>query len=261
MRSFSTLAITATSALLFAQASAEVIYSSCLDLSEQTAGQTEPSTGFTNADQLTSSPDGDDTMHLHSFKTCTNTDENIQGIQFTLSSDAYGDPEATLFELDPLGTMEGNCSTMTIQGPLSRIRATFTDGTGMTGIAYFRGDVKKTYGNVSEEDYSEWMLSDDSPLIGVSGSISSNGVIQRLGLITLDLQCQEDSGQHVSESSQADTPTVEDTTEIQQEEVETPLFEDMGESEINVDDISADQTNLDNLEESIESFSSVPNET
>ena len=105
------------------------------------------------------------------------------------------------------------------------------------------------------------MLTDESPLIGVSGSISSNGVIQRLGLITPDLQCQEDSEQHVSESSQADTPTVEDTTEIQQEEVETPLSEDIGESEINADDISADQTNLDNLEESIESFSSVPNET
>ena len=65
--------------------------------------------------------------------------------------------------------MTGDCQEMTIEGPLSSIRASYDDRYGLTGISYFRGLAKKTYGTVREES-TEWVITEEEPLVGLYGN-------------------------------------------------------------------------------------------
>ena len=81
--------------------------------------------------------------------------------------------------------MTGDCQEMLIEGPLSSIKASYDDRSGLNGISYFRGLAKKTYGTIGEE-YIEWVITEDEPLVGLYGNYNENGV-ERLGLITIDI--------------------------------------------------------------------------
>lgn len=122
--------------------------------------------------------------------------------------------------------MTGDCQEMMIEGPLSSIRASYGDRLGLSGISYFRGLTKKTYGTVGEE-YTEWVITEDEPLVGLYGNYNENGV-ERLGLITLDVQCQADILETVEEQSVVIPDPVEEVISEEQEElvVNEPMAQD-----------------------------------
>ena len=127
-------------------------------------------------------------MRLYSFITCTNFDGNVIGLQFILSANARLDPMAIKYPLDPIGQTNDECQEMKIAGPLTRIRASYSEENGVDSIRYYRGDQMKTYGELGD-DYTEWQLQNDQPLVGVYGYQSERG-IEKLGFITFDVQCQ-----------------------------------------------------------------------
>jgi len=132
-------------------------------------------------------------MRLKAMKTCMDADHHIQGIQFDLADDIAKASEqygVNMVQLEPIGNLEKWCSEMTIEGPLSGIRASYSEKeSALGGLAYFKDNQKKTYGEVGD-DYTEWDFTDDNPVVGIEGEYNERG-IQKLGLITLDVKCQQ----------------------------------------------------------------------
>ena len=62
----------------------------------------------------------------------------------------------------------------------------------MNGVVYIRGENNKTYGNFNDSDQTQnWYLSVSEPIVGIYGVESQQG-IDKLGFITLNMQCQSD---------------------------------------------------------------------
>ena len=95
---------------------AKQISETCLHLSNELVGQ-ETGDYVSNSSQLTS-PDISDQMRLHSVTTCTNSDGSVTGLQLFLSLDPYSDsvPDDETIELDSIGSMTGNCQTLSLTG-------------------------------------------------------------------------------------------------------------------------------------------------
>ena len=188
-------------------------------------------------------------MRLYSFTTCTDSDESIKGIQFVLSNGQYSDPTATKFELDPIGQMTGECNEMLIEGPLSSIRASYAaDLKGLNGISYFRGMKKKTYGSIGDE-YTEWLVTEDQPLVGLYGNYNDEGV-ERLGLITLDLQCQIDGGKAPEQDAEVISEGLVESVEVEEEPLDVVISEEGENSVVDLNEnILEEESDLKMFEE------------
>lgn len=148
-----------------------------------------------------------DEMRLHSFKTCQDSDDNVIGIQFFMAVNPYTEVDVDLYEMAPIGLMEGICHTVKPSGPLHQIRAAGGDD-GVTGIKYYNGD-EKQYGDVPKRRWkkTDWEFSEDQPLVGLYGRQSERG-IEQIGFITLDTQCQLAAEIVVEEEETAEETTV-----------------------------------------------------
>ena len=195
MNSFNKVLISTVVALMTSEAQANDIHRSCLQLSDTTIGKGTVIYGvpvhFSNNAQLTKDYMSED-MRLYSFTTCENADGNITGLQFFLSESQYLEhPEdEQLITLDPLGKMTGNCQTMTLQGHLDKIEASYNEENGVHGLRFYRDGKYKDYGKLSDDTVT-WDFTDDKPLLGLYGNHNTKG-IKKLGFITLDLACQAD---------------------------------------------------------------------
>jgi hypothetical protein len=91
-------------------------------------------------------------MRLYSFTTCADTDGNITGLQFLMSESSYLEhpKEEELFAMDPLGSMSGECQTMTLRGHLSKIEASYNEESGVNGLRFYRDKKYKEYGNLGD---------------------------------------------------------------------------------------------------------------
>ena len=191
MNSYSKVLISAVAALA-TQAEASGIHNSCLTLSNATIGEPDSTQQFmTNENTLTSGAVTSD-MKLDGFVMCTDGD-NVTGLQFFLTQTPYLETEyAELLLLDPIGQMTGDCGSLRFSGPVDHVKASTKRNNGVRGLAFHYEDKKAEVGGslggfrVSTQD---WHFTEDQELIGVYGESSPNG-IEKLGFITLDLQCQ-----------------------------------------------------------------------
>jgi len=105
-------------------------------MTDQTLGSDNGETFFTNEAQLTSSAVTEN-MRLWGYKVCAD-DDSFQGLQFILSekdhSEAIEDFAAETLVLDPIGIMEGNCSTEKLSSPLRAIKAQIHEGGAIDGL-------------------------------------------------------------------------------------------------------------------------------
>ena len=152
MNNISKVFISTVAFFLASETEAVPIHNSCLVLSDITAGY-ENGEFMTNEDQLTSSIVTDD-MRIHSFKTCTNSNGFITGLQFFMAANPYSkeDQEAVeTVEMGAIGKMEGECQTLKLTGGLDRIRAYKGALKGVRSIRFYRGNLAKTYGKMKDE--------------------------------------------------------------------------------------------------------------
>lgn len=91
--------------------------------------------------------------------------------------------------LSPIGSMTGQCEELVVAGRLTYIRASYDDDVGLNGIEYFQGDERTEYGDLNRRT-DDWQILQESPMVGIYGHSSERGV-EKLGIITLDLECQE----------------------------------------------------------------------
>ena len=130
-----------------------------------------------------------DEMRIHSFTTCVDSHGYVIGLQFSLTSNPYSadeDSEA-IIELGAIGNMNGDCTTLTLEGGFDKIRA-YESEYGVRNLRFYREDRAKTYGKLKDE-FTEWLFTNETPLVGLYGRQSTNG-IEELGFITLDTACQ-----------------------------------------------------------------------
>ena len=72
--------------------------------------------------------------------------------------------------------MSGNCQTLTLSDSFSSIRASSNlSNSGVNNLSFHRGSMKKTYGEI-DEDYTEWVFTEDKPLVGIYGRQSERGI-------------------------------------------------------------------------------------
>lgn len=84
-----------------------------------------------------------------------------------------------------MGELSGKCQTLTLSGPIERIRAHYdTDLELVTSVMYFRGGLSKTYG-IMKQPYEEWNFDDDSMLLGLHG-YEDGDAIKQLGFISVN---------------------------------------------------------------------------
>ena len=79
--------------------------------------------------------------------------------------------EGKVTELTAFGTMKGDCQTLTLSGPIERIRASYAQTSGsVTSLKLYRSGLAKTYGTLLA-NYEEWNFSESSILLGLHGYI------------------------------------------------------------------------------------------
>ena len=79
MKTLSTLLISTATSIIAKTAQAKSIDTTCLAVSQETAGTEAQNQPFSNATQL-ALDDTDDSMRLFSFTTCVGSDQSINGI-------------------------------------------------------------------------------------------------------------------------------------------------------------------------------------
>lgn len=190
-------------------------------MSDQTLGTDRRATYFTNEAQLTSSAVTEN-MRLWSYEVCAD-EEGIQGLQFVLSekdlSEVSEDISAATLALDPIGIMEGDCSTHRLSSPLRAIKAQSHEGGVIDGLKvndvngfkleFGKGMKSGTIG----EDKQWWPFALSAPVIGIYGNHSERG-IEKLGFITLDEQCQLALDTAVNPVEEEDDEGEEGATEV-----------------------------------------------
>ena len=143
---------------------------------------------ISNADILSSLAVTED-MRLHSMTVCTNENDKLDGLNFHVAENAYSDSPGERVELGAIGKMEGNCKTLRLKQGIDRIRASDTVRVRVKiveDIMFYSGQHALTIGEV-EEDFTQWIFSEQNPLIGVYGRHWDD--ITQVGFITLDTAC------------------------------------------------------------------------
>ena len=107
-------------AQLASSAQAKSIHSNCLEFSSPTLGSAMGEQ-MSNRNQLANSLVNDE-MRPHSVKTCR-SDNHVTGIQIILANNAYKTNANNFVELDPLGTMAGDCDTVKLPRDVNKIKA------------------------------------------------------------------------------------------------------------------------------------------
>ena len=79
---------------------------------------------------------------------------------------------------------------MTLEGGgIEKIRASFSqEDLTVNAIHYYKGGNKVEYGTLLENGFTEWVFSEEEPLIGLYGR-EQNSLISQLGVITYDTSC------------------------------------------------------------------------
>lgn len=152
-------------AQLASAAQAKSIHSSCLEFSSPTLGSAIGEQ-MSNSNQLANSLVNDE-MRPHSVKTCR-TEGHVTGIQITLSDDAYKINASNFIELDPLGSMTGDCDTVKLPGDINKIKA--SKSAEEMSIEYkIYGQLNEKYGTIDSTYSQTWHFTDTNPLIGLYG--------------------------------------------------------------------------------------------
>ena len=79
---------------------------------------------------------------------------------------------------------------MTLEGGgIEKIRASFDqEDLTVNAIHYYKGESKVEFGTLLENGYTEWVFSEEEPLLGLYGR-EQNSLISQLGVITYDKTC------------------------------------------------------------------------
>ena len=189
MNSYTKVLISAMAAFA-TQAEAAGIHNSCLTLSDTTIGQPDFVQQFMTNESVLTSDAVNTNMKLDGFWTCHDGD-NLVGLQFFLSETPYlVDQHAELLHMPWIGQQTGNCGSFRLPGPIDRIKASSKKNKGVRGIAFHFDDKKAEIGDLGgwKVNTQDWYFSEEYPLYGIYGEQSPNG-IEKLGFITLDLQC------------------------------------------------------------------------
>ena len=93
-------------------------------------------------------------MRLLNFTTCVDDGDALAGLQFTL----WSEETQSAFELSALGTIDGTCRTLTLEGGgIEAIRASFSqEDQRVNAIHYYKGGTKVTFGTLLPNGFTEW---------------------------------------------------------------------------------------------------------
>jgi len=187
MKTINTVLISTVAAFMATQAEAKSIHNSCLTMSDLTAGS-ETGAFVTNEDQLTSSAVTDE-MRLHSITTC-HTEGQVTGLQFHMAMDPYTAVGEEVYDMAPIGLMEGTCEPLELPEGLNKVKASLNSAESGVSIMYkiYDGVLKVEYGELNDNNMVEWKFTEENPLVGMYGRQTENGISQ-LGFITLDTAC------------------------------------------------------------------------
>ena len=138
--------------------------SECLIRSEPVP-RAEIGNATSNEEQLAQSASTD--MRPLNFTTCVDDSGVLSGVQFTL----WSEETQTALELAPLGTLDGACRSLTLEGGgIEAIRASFSqEDQRVNAIHYFKGGSKVTFGTLLPNGFTEWNFTAGEPLIGLYG--------------------------------------------------------------------------------------------
>ena len=122
-----------------------------------------------------------------------------------------------------MGNMVGKCQTLTLDGSIEKIRASYSRSAGsVTSMKYYKGGASKTYGTLLS-NFKEWTFTDTSKLIGLHGYVNGS-LIKTIGFITLDTD-KDDCPVYYIPEPVADLAIQEEEPEEEEPKVEEPREE------------------------------------
>ena len=126
-----------------------------------------------------------------------------------------------------MGDMSGSCQTLTLSGPIEKIRASYARSEAkVSAIKYYKGSAAKTYGTLLST-FKEWTFSDTNILLGLHGRVIDEGKlsIKELGFVTLDTSLSSCPTPEPEATTETTTTTPTETTETTETPTETTTTE------------------------------------
>ena len=157
----------------------------CLCLSDQTVGiMSEANTSMNNDVQFF---EMDSRARPVSMKTCFNGKKNgpVTGVMFTVR--VPGDDD---IDLPMIGNEGRNCKTLTLTNPITHIEVS-TDNGVVDAIKWVVFPNQKTYGDYNISKGTEWIFTQERPVIGLYGQVNDDNEITQLGFVTASPYCVE----------------------------------------------------------------------
>ena len=170
-------------------------------------------TPFSNKEEI----EGLEGYVFHSFETCENGSGDMIGIQYTLVSKT---DQNDIVPLSPMGNMSGICRSLILEGPLEKIKASYSSNDkAVNAIKYYRGDASITYGTLLNPNI-EWNFDESNSLIGIYGYMEGT-VIKQLGFLVYSTDaslCPND----VEETSEAEVIDSAESIEDESPVIDAP---------------------------------------